>query len=67
VLQRTVYHDQTAGRTPVNSINVLVATFSEKDSYAVKLLNEQGMTRLDAVNFITHGSWRFRDRQPSPA
>jgi hypothetical protein len=56
VLQRAVYHVQNAGRPPVTSINVLVATFSEKESYAVKVLNEQGMTRLDVVNFITHGT-----------
>jgi hypothetical protein len=56
VLQRAVYHVQNAGRPPVTGMNVLVATFSEKASYAVKLLNEQGMTRLDAVNFITRGT-----------
>lgn len=56
VLQRAVYHVQTAGQPPVTSMNVLVATFSEKHSYAVKLLNEQGMTRVDAVNFITYGT-----------
>lgn len=56
VLQRAVYHVQNTGRPPVTSMNVLVATFSEKDSYAVKLLNEHGMSRLAAVNFITHGT-----------
>jgi hypothetical protein len=58
VLQRAVFHVQNAGRPPVTSVNVLVATFSEQESQAVKLLNEQGMTRLDAVNFITHGLTR---------
>ena len=56
VLQRAVYHVQSAGPPPVTTMNVLVATFSEKHSYAVKLLTEQGMTRLDAVNFITYGT-----------
>jgi hypothetical protein len=56
VLQRAVYHVQTAGRPPVTGMDVLVATFSEKESYAVELLNEQGMTRLDAVNFVAHGT-----------
>ena len=56
VLQRALFHVQSAGRYPVGSTNVLVAMFSEKATRAVELLNEQGMTRLDAVNFITHGS-----------
>lgn len=66
VLQRAVYHVQNAGRPPVTSKNVLVATFSEKESYAVKLLNEQGMTRLDAVNFITYGTTKGGDTTDSP-
>jgi ATP-dependent Clp protease ATP-binding subunit ClpA len=55
ILQRAVFHVQQAGHSQVNSLNVLTAIFSEKLSRAVQLLNEQGMSRLDAVNFITHG------------
>jgi hypothetical protein len=55
ILQRAVFHVQQAGRPQVGSLDVLVAMFSEKLSHAVKVLNEQGMSRLDAVNYITHG------------
>ncbi|HTV80190.1 MAG TPA: glyoxalase superfamily protein [Steroidobacteraceae bacterium] len=55
ILQRAVFHVQTGGHPPVRSTNVLVALFSEKQSRAVILLNEAGMTRLDAVNYLTHG------------
>lgn len=55
VLQRAVFHVQEADRFPVNTLNVLTAIFSEKQSCAVKLLNDQGVTRLDVVNYITHG------------
>jgi hypothetical protein len=57
-LQRAVYHVQQAGERPVTGLNVLTAIFSERHSRAVQLLNEQGMSRLDAVNFITHGLTR---------
>ncbi|NGY06798.1 ATP-dependent Clp protease ATP-binding subunit ClpA [Solimonas terrae] len=55
VLQRAIYHVQAAGKKQVSTLNVLVAIFSEKDTHAVFLLNEQGVTRLDIVNFISHG------------
>jgi hypothetical protein len=55
VLQRAVFHVKTAGRLPVKTTNVLVAIFSEKESHAVKLLGEQGVSRVDVVNYITHG------------
>ncbi|MDT0636167.1 ATP-dependent Clp protease ATP-binding subunit ClpA [Spectribacter hydrogenoxidans] len=55
VLQRAVYHVQSSGKKEVSAVNVLVAMFSEQDSHAVYLLNEQGTTRLDVVNFISHG------------
>ncbi len=58
VLQRAVFHAQSAGRGPVTSVNVLVAIFSETASHAVKLLSEQGVTRMDVVNYITHGSMK---------
>lgn len=55
VLQRAAIHVQSAGREEVTGANVLVALFSERDSYAVYFLQEQDMTRFDAVNYISHG------------
>jgi ATP-dependent Clp protease ATP-binding subunit ClpA len=55
VLQRAVFHVQSAGKKEVTGANVLVALFSEQDSQAVFLLNQQDITRLDVVNFISHG------------
>ena len=55
VLQRSLYHVQSAGKDEVLGANVLVAIFSEKDSYANYLLNRYDVTRLDVVNFISHG------------
>jgi ATP-dependent Clp protease ATP-binding subunit ClpA len=67
VLQRAVFHAKTSGSFPMTGATVLTAIFSEKDSRAVQLLNEQGMTRLDAVNFITHGLTKGGDAAESPA
>ena len=55
VLQRAVFHVQSSGRKEVGGANVLVAIFSEKDSQAVYFLNKQNITRLDVVNYISHG------------
>jgi ATP-dependent Clp protease ATP-binding subunit ClpA len=55
VLQRAAIHVQSAGREEVTAANVLVALFSERESYAVYFLQEQDMTRFDAVNYISHG------------
>ncbi len=55
VLQRAVFHVQSAGKKEVTGANVLVALFSEQDSQAVYLLGEQDITRLDVVNYISHG------------
>ncbi|HET7796492.1 MAG TPA: ATP-dependent Clp protease ATP-binding subunit ClpA [Nevskia sp.] len=55
VLQRAIYHVQASGKKRVSTLNVLVALFAEKDTHAVYLLNEQGVTRLDVVNYISHG------------
>ncbi len=55
VLQRAVYHVQSSGRKEVTGANVLVAIFGEKDSHAVYHLQQQDVTRLDIVNFISHG------------
>jgi ATP-dependent Clp protease ATP-binding subunit ClpA len=54
-LQRAVIHVQSSGREEVTGANVLVAIFSERESHAVYYLQEQDMTRFDAVNFISHG------------
>ncbi len=55
VLQRAVFHVQSSGKKEVTGSNVLVAIFSEKQSQAVYLLGLQDVTRLDVVNFISHG------------
>jgi len=55
VVQRAVHHVQMSGRDEVNGANVLVAIFSERDSHAVYFLHEQGVRRLDAVSYISHG------------
>jgi len=55
VLQRAAIHVQSSGREEVTGANVLVAMFSERESHAVFFLQEQDMTRFDAVNYISHG------------
>ena len=55
VIQRAVIHVQSSGREEVTGANVLVALFSERESHAVYFLQLQEMTRLDAVNYISHG------------
>ncbi|MBW3560429.1 MAG: ATP-dependent Clp protease ATP-binding subunit ClpA [Proteobacteria bacterium] len=55
VIQRAVIHVQSSGREEVTGANVLVAIFSERESHAAYFLQEQEMTRYDAVNFIAHG------------
>jgi len=55
VLQRALYHVQAAGRKEVTGANVLVALFNEQDSQAVYLLNRQDITRMEVINFISHG------------
>ncbi len=55
VLQRAAIHVQSSGREEVTGANVLVAVFSERESNAVYYLQQQEMTRLDAVNYISHG------------
>ncbi|HEX3835636.1 MAG TPA: ATP-dependent Clp protease ATP-binding subunit ClpA [Steroidobacteraceae bacterium] len=55
VLQRAVFHVQSSGKKEVGVGNVLVAIFSEKQSHAVYLLNRQNVSRLDVVNYLSHG------------
>jgi len=58
VLQRAVYHVQSSGKKEVTGANVLVAIYGEKDSHAVYFLNQQDVTRLDVVNYLSHGITR---------
>lgn len=55
VIQRAVIHVQSSGREEVTGANVLVAIFAERESHAAYFLEQQDMSRLDAVNFISHG------------
>ncbi len=55
VIQRSILHVQSSGREEVTGANVLVALFSERESHAVYFLQQQDMTRLDAVSYISHG------------
>ena len=55
VIQRAVIHVQSSGREEVTGANVLIAIFAERESHAAYFLQEQDMTRYDAVNYISHG------------
>ena len=63
VLQRAVLHIQSSGKKEVTGLNVLVAIFGEKESHAVYLLNRHGVTRLDVVNYISHGISKVHDEE----
>ncbi|WP_133309631.1 ATP-dependent Clp protease ATP-binding subunit ClpA [Parashewanella spongiae] len=63
VLQRAVFHVQSSGRNEVTGANVLVAIFSEQESQAVYLLRRCDITRLDVVNFISHGVSKTEDTE----
>jgi ATP-dependent Clp protease ATP-binding subunit ClpA len=71
VIQRAAIHVQSSGRSEVTGANVLVALFSERESHAVFFLQEQNMSRLDAVNYISHGIAKkaglSEDRRPRGA
>lgn len=62
VLQRAVFHVQSAGKEEVTGANVLAAIFSEQESQAVYFLKQENITRLDVVNFISHGISKVEDR-----
>ncbi|WP_312606583.1 ATP-dependent Clp protease ATP-binding subunit ClpA [Kosakonia cowanii] len=64
VLQRAVFHVQSSGRNEVSGANVLVAIFSEQESQAAYLLRKHEVSRLDVVNFISHGT---RKDEPGPS
>ncbi|MHB1233466.1 MAG: ATP-dependent Clp protease ATP-binding subunit ClpA [Burkholderiales bacterium] len=61
VIQRAILHVQSSGKKEVTGANVLVAIFGEKDSHAVYFLHQQGVTRLDVVNYISHGISKVQD------
>jgi len=61
VIQRAMLHVQSSGKKEVTGANVLVAIYGEKDSHAVFFLHQQGITRLDVVNFISHGVSKIPD------
>lgn len=59
VLQRAVFHVQSAGKTEVTGANVLAAIFSEQESQAVYFLRQENITRLDVINYISHGVTKY--------
>jgi len=61
VLQRSLFHVQSSGKKQVTGANVLVALFGEREAHAAYLLNRQSVTRLDVVNFISHGISKVPD------
>ena len=66
VLQRAVFHVQSSGRKEVTAINVLVAIFGEKESQAVFILGQQGVARIDVVNYISHGISKIHEDEAQP-
>ncbi|AYA64207.1 MULTISPECIES: ATP-dependent Clp protease ATP-binding subunit ClpA [unclassified Alteromonas] len=67
VLQRAVFHVQSSGKDEVTGANVLVAIFSEQESQAVYILKRADVTRLDVVNYISHGVSKNEDESPAGA
>ncbi|HVY06934.1 MAG TPA: ATP-dependent Clp protease ATP-binding subunit ClpA [Burkholderiales bacterium] len=65
VIQRAILHVQSSGKKEVTGANVLVAIFGEKDSHAVYFLHQKGVTRLDVVNFISHGITKVPQTAPT--
>ncbi|MDT8428786.1 MAG: ATP-dependent Clp protease ATP-binding subunit ClpA [Pseudomonadales bacterium] len=65
VIQRAVFHVQSSGKREVSGANILVAIFSEQDSQAVYLLQQQSIARVDIVNYISHGISKVPGDEPS--
>ena len=65
VLQRAAIHVQSSGKEEVSGANVIVALFSERESHAVFFLQQQEMTRFDAVNFLSHGISKIASKEES--
>jgi len=66
VIQRAILHVQSSGKKEVNGANVLIAIYGEKDSHAVYFLQKQGVTRLDVVNFVSHGISKVPQQKAAP-
>ncbi|MDC7712732.1 ATP-dependent Clp protease ATP-binding subunit ClpA [Vogesella sp. LYT5W] len=66
VIQRAILHVQSSGKKEVTGANILVAIFGEKDSHAVYYLHQQGTSRLDVVNFISHGITKQSPKASGP-
>lgn len=64
VLQRAVFHVQSSGKSEVTGANILVAIYSEQESHAVFVLQQQGVERMDVVNYISHGISRINEQEP---
>ncbi|MCL2590124.1 MAG: ATP-dependent Clp protease ATP-binding subunit ClpA [Betaproteobacteria bacterium] len=67
VIQRAILHVQSSGKKKVNGANVLVAIFGEKDSHAVFFLQQQNVSRLDVVNYISHGITKTPPEDTAPS
>jgi ATP-dependent Clp protease ATP-binding subunit ClpA len=65
-IRRAVNHVKSSGKEEVTGANVLVAMFAERDSYAVALMEEQGVTRLDVVSYLSHGVSKLEDDGTEP-
>ncbi|MFA5171936.1 MAG: ATP-dependent Clp protease ATP-binding subunit ClpA [Sulfuriferula sp.] len=66
VIQRAILHVQSSGKKEVTGANVLVALFGEKDAHAVFFLTQQGLTRLDVVNYLSHGTSKTEQPESQP-
>src|SRR5213595_507382 len=66
VIQRAILHVQSSGKKEVTGANVLVAIFGEKDSHAVYFLQQQGIARLDVVNYISHDVAKLAQEPAKP-
>ncbi|WP_432694963.1 ATP-dependent Clp protease ATP-binding subunit ClpA [Marinobacterium sp. YM272] len=67
VLQRAVFHVQSSGKSEVSGANVLVAIYSEQESHAAYVLQQQGIERIDVVNFISHGISKVGEQESQEA
>jgi ATP-dependent Clp protease ATP-binding subunit ClpA len=67
VIQRAILHVQSSGKKEVTGANVLVALFGEKDAHAVFFLTQQGLTRLDVVNYLSHGTSKNEQPESQPS
>ncbi|HVU01083.1 MAG TPA: ATP-dependent Clp protease ATP-binding subunit ClpA [Polyangiaceae bacterium] len=67
VLQRAAIHVESSGKEELKGHNVLIAIFAELDSYAVKVLNDAGVTRFDVVSYVSHGVAKEGEDEPAPS